>query len=244
MEVVPSIDIKKGRCVQLVQGRPGTEQVVIEDPVGVAKKWVREGAPRLHIIDLDGAFLGVRKNTALIQEIIETVSVPVQVGGGIRTLRDAQELLWLGADRVILGTIVVQQPDFIARLAYRAASERVMAALDVKAGEVMVKGWTEGTGISPEVLAQKCERLGAGSLLYTNVHLEGRLRGVDAAGIQKLARRVKIPIYASGGIGTLKDIAEAARAGAAGAVVGLALYEDNFSLKDALEVAGRAESAD
>lgn len=236
MEIIPAIDIKNGKCIQLVQGKPGTEQISIENPVKVAITWEQEGAPRLHVIDLDGAIEGQRKNTKFIREIIASVSIPVQVGGGIRTYEDALSLFEIGADRIILGTAAIKNPKLVEDLSKQMGPEHVMGAVDSKGGKVLIKGWQESTEFSTIELAKLFEKSGAGSILFTNVEVEGKLEGLDPRPIEDLVQSVKIPVIASGGITKLDDIATLAKAGAQGAIIGLALYKKNFSLKEALEI--------
>jgi len=234
--VIPAVDIKNGKCVQLVQGLPGTETVSLEDPVGVAMRWVEDGARRLHLVDLDGAFEGKRKNAHLIKQIVEACPVPVQVGGGIRSYEDAMTLLNLGADRIIMGTTAVRNPALVKKLAEECGSERIMVALDVKGGNVMVEGWKKNVDTGPVKLGVKLEKLGAGSILFTNVNVEGLLRGIDPEPIRALVQAVHIPVIASGGVASLDDLTAIRGAGAAGAVVGTALYKGNFTLKEAMKV--------
>ncbi len=235
-EVVPAVDIKDGKCVQLVQGIPGTETISLEDPVGAAMRWVEEGAKRLHLVDLDGAFEGTRKNAHLIKQIVETCSVAIQVGGGIRSYEDAVALLNLGVDRIIMGTAAVRDPALVKRLADKYGGECIMVALDTRNNEVMIEGWRRGAGVNPVKLGTQMKQLGAGSILFTNVNVEGLLRGIDPEPIRALVQAVHIPVIASGGVATLDDLIAIRDAGAAGAVVGTALYKGNFTLKDAMKV--------
>ena len=236
MEIIPAVDIKNGKCVQLVQGKPGTEQIVIEDPVEVALHWEKEGAPRLHVIDLDGAIEGVRRNVKFIREIVTSVSIPVQVGGGVRTFEDALSLFELGADRIILGTAAVKNPKLIEDLVKKVDSKHVMGAVDSKSGKVLIKGWQEISEFSFIDLAKIFEKSGAGLILFTNVDVEGKLEGPDPEPVEEIVRSIKIPVIASGGITKLDDIVTLTKAGAQGVVIGLALYKGNFSLKEALEI--------
>jgi len=234
MLVIPSVDIRRGRCVQLVGGRPETERVY-GDPVVLAQRWVTEGARYLHVVDLDAA-MGTGDNFTKVAEVLANVRVGIQVGGGIRTLERACEILGIGASRVILGTAAVRDPELVKRLIELAGSERIMVALDSRSGKVTVEGWQKQTEKSVFELAREFERMGAGAILFTNVDVEGSMAGVAAGEIKKLANAVKIPVFASGGVGSLDDVRVVREAGAAGLVVGMALYEGKFTLKQAMEV--------
>jgi phosphoribosylformimino-5-aminoimidazole carboxamide ribotide isomerase len=234
--VIPSVDILKGRCVQLVGGRPETERVY-GDPVEQAQRWIAEGASYLHVIDLDAA-MSTGDNLESVAEVLANVRIGVEVGGGVRTFERANELLGIGAERVILGTAAVKDPELVRQLVELAGGEQVMVALDSRSGRVTIEGWRAQTEKTALQLAKEFERMGVGSLLYTSVDVEGRMRGIAAREIRELVGAVKIPVFASGGVGTLGDVRIAEETGAAGLVVGMALYERKFTLKEAMEVAG------
>ena len=233
-EVIPAVDIKDGKCVQLVQGVPGTETISLDDPVGVAMRWVKEGANVLHLVDLNGALEGRRKNTSLICQIRKKCPVTIQVGGGIRSYDDAVTLLDLEFDRIILGTTAVENHMLVKKLTDEYGSERIMVSLDVKDGEAMVEGWKRGSGAKPTDMGVKFQKLGAGFIFFTNINVEGSLSGVDPEPISELVHAVDLPVIASGGITTLNDLITIKKIGAAGAVVGTALYKGNFTLKEAM----------
>ncbi|AXG08723.1 1-(5-phosphoribosyl)-5-[(5-phosphoribosylamino)methylideneamino]imidazole-4-carboxamide isomerase [Haloplanus rubicundus] len=232
-EVIPAVDMQDGEVVQLVQGERGTEKRY-GDPVEAAERWVAAGARTLHLVDLDGAFEGERENAAAVEAIVDAVDVPVQLGGGIRTAEDALSLLDRGVDRVILGTAAVENPDIVREISDRRPGS-VVVSLDAKGDEVVVSGWTEGTGLDPVEAAGRYEDLGAGGILFTDVDVEGRLAGVRADRIERLADAVGIPVIASGGVATLADVRACRAAGAAAVVVGTALYEGAFTLADAMD---------
>jgi len=236
-KVIPAVDLKDGRCVQLVQGIPGTEVVSLKDPLGVALRWVEEGAEVLHIIDLDGAIKGNRVNAPLVERIVEECDVEIQVGGGIRSLEDINVLLSLGVDRVILGTLAINSPPLVKDLVEEFGGDIIMVALDAKDGWVTSHGWARKTKNRPSELGKKFESLGAGSLLFTNIDTEGLLRGVNPEPTRELVQSVRIPVIASGGITTLEDIKAIKKTGAVGVVVGTALYLGKFTLKEAKRVA-------
>jgi len=234
--VIPSVDIRRGRCVQLVGGKPESEQVY-GDPVERAQRWVAEGASYLHVIDLDAA-MDTGDNFESVAEVLANVGVGVEVGGGVRTLERANEILGVGAEKVILGTAAIRNPGLVEELVGMAGGERIMVALDSRSGRVTIEGWRAQTEKTALQLAKEFERMGVGSLLYTSVDVEGRMRGIAARETRELVSAVKIPVFASGGVGTLDDVRIARETGAAGLVVGMALYERKFTLREAMEVAG------
>jgi len=231
-EVVPAVDVQDGEVVQLVQGERGTEKTY-GDPVAAAERWIDQGARTLHLVDLDGAFEGERANAPAIDAILDAVDVTVQLGGGIRTAEDAVDLLDRGVDRVILGTAAVENPDIVADISDEYP-DGVLVSLDAKDGEVVVSGWTEGTGLDPAEAADQYEDLGAAGILFTDVDVEGRLDGVQTEPVRRLAEAVDIPVVASGGVATLDDVRALRDAGAAAVVVGSALYEGRFTLREAM----------
>ncbi len=233
--IIPAVDIKNGKCVQLVQGEPGTEQVVIENPHEVAMDWENRGARILHVIDLDGAFGDNKKNVEVIKKIISQVTVPVQMGGGIRTKEDAVRLLEMGVHKVILGTIAIESPEIVQELSSEFGSERIIVALDSKDSMVVVKGWTEKTSKSAPEYGKIFEEHGAGGILFTNVDYEGLLKGFDVDPLLELLNAVDIPVIYSGGITSIEDIKKVSETDAAGVVVGSALYKGKISFEEALK---------
>jgi phosphoribosylformimino-5-aminoimidazole carboxamide ribotide isomerase len=234
-EVVPAIDVQEGETVQLVGGERGTGERY-GDPVDAARQWVDEGAETLHLVDLDGAFSGERANADALDAVIDAVDdgVGIQLGGGVRTADAARDLLDRGVDRVILGTAAVEEPE-IVRAVSATHPDGVMVSLDARDGEVVVAGWTEGTGLDPAEAAVRYEELGAGSILFTNVDVEGQLAGVRTDPVRRVVDAVEIPVVASGGVATLDDVRALHGAGAAAVVVGTALYEGRFTLAEAHE---------
>ena len=235
-EVIPAVDVQDGEVVQLVAGERGTE-TRYGNPSAAAEGWVERGASTLHLVDLDGAFEGERVNADAFESIIESASVDLQIGGGIRTVDDAVELLDLGVDRVILGTAAVETPEIVADISAHEPGS-VMVSLDAKDGEVVVAGWTENTGLDPAEAAGRYEELGAGAILLTDVDVEGQLAGVNTELVGRVCERVEIPVVASGGVATIADIRDLQTAGAAAVVVGTALYEGEFTLDDAMTALG------
>ncbi|MFC7073362.1 1-(5-phosphoribosyl)-5-[(5-phosphoribosylamino)methylideneamino]imidazole-4-carboxamide isomerase [Halovenus rubra] len=230
-EIIPAVDVQDGQVVQLVGGERGTGRAYGE-PVEAATRWVKAGAETLHLVDLDGAFEGERANAPAIESIQNACDIPIQLGGGIRTVSDATSLLERGVDRVILGTAAVETPDIVGEISERH-TDSVIVSLDAKDGEVVVSGWTEGTGLDPAEAAKRYEELGAAGILFTNVDVEGQLGGVRTEPVTALVENVDIPVIASGGVATVDDILSLRKAGADAVVVGSALYEGQFTLAEA-----------
>jgi len=235
-EVVPAVDVQDGQVVQLVGGERGTGREY-GDPVDAAERWVGAGADTLHLVDLDGAFEGERANAPAVEAILDAIDVDVQLGGGIRTRADAADLLDRGVDRVILGTAAVENPDLVADISDDYPGT-VMVSLDAKEGEVVVSGWTEGTGLDPAEAATRYADLGAGAILFTDVDVEGQLEGIRREPVERVVEAVDIPVVASGGVATLDDVRTLRDAGAAAVVVGSALYEGRFTLREAMDAVG------
>lgn len=233
-DLFPAVDLRGGRCVQLVGGVPGTEVVSLDDPLAEAVRWADMGSSTLHIIDLDGAIQGVRINGPILQEIVETLDLFIQVGGGIRSREDAASLLGLGVDRVILGTAALARPDMVKELASDFGSERVMVALDVRRGKVTTEGWQRDLEEGAIELGLLFQERGAGSILFTNIDTEGQVRGIDPEPTRRLVEAVEIPVVAAGGVTTVEDLLLLRGAGAAGAVVGTAIYTGKLDFRVAL----------
>jgi phosphoribosylformimino-5-aminoimidazole carboxamide ribotide isomerase len=235
----PAVDLRGGKCVQLVGGVPGTEVVALDNPLAQAQRWVDNGTENLHIIDLDGAIQGRRINAAILREIVQEMDLFIQVGGGIRTKDDAKSLLDLGVDRVILGTAALENPDLVAELAAEYVSSRIMVALDVKRGLVTTEGWQKVLDKRAMDLGRLFEEKGAGSILFTNIDVEGQQKGIDINPTKQLVQAVDIPVIAAGGVTSIQDILSLRDAGAAGAVVGTAIYTGKLNFRDALEALKR-----
>lgn len=233
--IIPAIDLKNRKCVSLIQGIPGTERVSLDNPIEIARRWIKEGASALHLIDLDGAIEGKRLNGPIIESIVREFDVRSQVGGGIRSKDDAEKLLSVGVDRVILGTAAINNPHLVEQLSNQFGSERIIVALDSKDGRVTTHGWVKKIEFSAVELGKKFEQLGAGSILFTDINTEGLLKGVNPKPTRELAHALGIPVIASGGITTLSDIEVIKGTGAKGVVVGAALYVGNFTLREALK---------
>jgi len=222
MIAYPAVDLRGGRVVQLVGGRPEDERVSLPDPVAVARRWVADGFRALHVVDLDAA-LGSGSNRDEIFAILEQVDVPVQVGGGVRDDESADTLLKAGAARVIVGTRAVEDHAWLETLAARWPG-RIVVAADIRDGIVVTRGWTEGTGLEATNFLERLDPLPLGGILVTDVSREGRMQGADADRFAALAAATRHPLLASGGIRDIDDLHELARRGVAGAVLGMALY--------------------
>jgi phosphoribosylformimino-5-aminoimidazole carboxamide ribotide isomerase len=232
-EVIPAVDVREGEVVQLVGGERGTG-TRYGNPVEATRRWLDAGARTLHLVDLDGAFEGERKNADAIAAAVETAGdrAAVQVGGGIRTVDDALSLLDAGVDRVILGTAAVEDPGIVTEIDDRRPGS-VVVSIDASGGELVVEGWTTGTGLDPAETAARFETAGTAAILFTDVDVEGRMEGVRADAVRRVVEAVDAPVIASGGVATLSDVRELRAAGAAAVVVGTALYEGAFTLREA-----------
>lgn len=234
--IIPAIDLKNKKCVSLIQGIPSKERISLDDPIATAMRWVFDGAKVIHLIDLDGAIDGQCSNSSIIASIVKSSVVETQVGGGIRSINDAQDLLTIGADRIILGTAAIKEPSIVQQLADEFGTKRIMVSLDSKNGKVVTNGWTKVSAFATVELGKKFEELGAGSVLFTDINTEGLLNGVNPVPTQELVDALEIPVIASGGITTLRDVEIIKETGAKGVVIGAALYVGNFTLSEAIEL--------
>jgi phosphoribosylformimino-5-aminoimidazole carboxamide ribotide isomerase len=232
--IIPAVDLRDGKCVQLQQGKEDAIIVAIENPVEVAETWIKKGAKVLHIIDLDGAFQGKLRHEDVILEIRRKMNCKLQVGGGIRSSKLVEHLLLKGVDRVIVGTMAVEGMDEVKKLA-KAHPSRIVIAVDARGDRVVVRGWKKTTNFMPVELARKYEDCDV-SLLYTNVDVEGLMSGIAIEKIDKLTSSTSLPVYVAGGITTKDDIKNIKKAGAAGVVIGSALYTGKLELEELLEL--------
>lgn len=221
--------------MQLVGGVPGTEVVSLDNPLAEAERWISEGADHLHIIDLDGAIQGKRINASILSDIVRKLDVFIQVGGGIRTEEDVRSILDLGVDRAILGTAPLKNPDVITGLSQKYGSEKIMVALDVKKGNVTTEGWQKTLSRQAIDLGRLFEEKGAGSILFTNIDVEGQQKGINIAPTIELIKAVNIPVVAAGGVTAINDVLALRDAGASGAVAGTAIYTGKLSVKKTLD---------
>ncbi|HJS37989.1 MAG TPA: 1-(5-phosphoribosyl)-5-[(5-phosphoribosylamino)methylideneamino]imidazole-4-carboxamide isomerase [Burkholderiales bacterium] len=245
MLIIPAIDLKDGRCVRLKQGDMASATVFSEDPVATAKHWAAEGARRLHVVDLNGAVAGRPKNEKVIREMIRAVgdAMPIQLGGGIRDLDTIESYIDAGVTYIIIGTAAVKNPGFLSDASY-AFPGHIIAGLDAKDGKVAVEGWSKMTGHDVVDLAKKYEEYGIEALVYTDIGRDGMMTGVNIEATLKLAQAIKIPLIASGGLNSIKDVEMVCRTlvpeGVIGAITGRALYEGKIDFKKAQAAADKA----
>jgi phosphoribosylformimino-5-aminoimidazole carboxamide ribotide isomerase len=233
--IYPAVDISEGRCVRLLQGRFGTESVYSDDPVRVALGFCRAGARWLHIVDLDGAKTGESLNRELVLEVVRRAACPVQAGGGLRTIDDVEEVIAAGANRAVVSTAALEDPAAL-RQASRRYGERMAVSLDVKEGEAAVHGWTIGSGVPVEDAVNEFEDAGVSLMIHTDVARDGTMAGPNLEGLRRLTELTRLPVIASGGIGSLSELRSVARLWqrrVAGAIVGRALYESKFNVGQA-----------
>jgi len=230
-QVIPAIDLRDGRCVRLYQGKYDQETVFADDPVAVALRWEAEGAPRLHLVDLDGAIAGTPKNLEVIRLIAKAVSVPVGMGGGLRDMPSIQKVLEAGIDRTILGTAAVEMPELVKR-ACELYGDRIAVSLDAQDGIVMTRGWTEASGESAVDVAGRMVKLGARRLIYTDISRDGTLTEPNMEAAAQLLSAVDVPVVAAGGVARVEHLVRLRDLGFEGAVVGRALYTGDVKMAD------------
>ena len=234
MIVFPAIDIRDGKCVRLIQGRIDQQTVYFQDPVEVAKLWQGQGATWLHVIDLDGAFGQSKKNRKVIADIVGQCNIPIQVGGGVRSLEDAKELLNIGVDRFIVGTVAIKNPQLLSDLLL-LYNEKVVVSLDCLNGFVQIEGWTDGSSIDAFEFAQTLKQKGVETIVYTDISKDGMLEGPNFEQLSRI-QESGLNVIASGGISTLDDVIKVKEMGIYGAIIGKALYENRIDLKELMEV--------
>ncbi len=236
MILIPAIDIKQGQCVRLRQGKMEDTTVFSDDPVAMAGQWLNQGAQRLHLVDLDGAFEGEPVNADVIESISAAYpELPIQIGGGIRNVETVEAYLAAGVEFVIIGTQAVRNPEFVTELCAEFPGH-VIVGIDAKNGLVAVQGWAESSDTSAEHLAQRFEDQGVSAIVYTDISRDGMMQGVNVEATQHLAEAISIPVIASGGVTNIEDIKQlngVKAAGIEGVIIGRALYEGTISLPEA-----------
>lgn len=235
MKILPAIDLLGGRGVRLTEGDRERATVYSERPLELLERWAAAGAERVHVVDLDGAFAGEASQRELVAELLEAAPIPVQVGGGLRSREAVVACLGAGAAAAVIGTAAVERPDEVAALC-REQAGRIIVAVDAQAGMVTTRGWTGSSGLRAVELAERAAEWGAAAVLYTDVAVDGTERGPDVERTAELVRAVgdRLEVIASGGVGTLDHLRALARIGAHWAIVGRALYEERFSLEEAM----------
>jgi phosphoribosylformimino-5-aminoimidazole carboxamide ribotide isomerase len=235
MLILPAIDLRGGKCVRLRQGDYSQETVFGDDPVGMARRWVSEGARALHLVDLDGAKAGQPVNGAVIQRVVESVDAPCQVGGGLRTEADIEATLEMGVARVVLGTRALQDPAWVRQMA-QTYPNRIVLGLDARDGKVATHGWLETSEASALNVAREFANWPLYAIVYTNIARDGMLCGPDVDGLAELADAVPLPVIASGGVTTLANVRELMERGVFGCIIGRALYESKIDLSAVMEL--------
>ncbi|MBD1832988.1 1-(5-phosphoribosyl)-5-[(5-phosphoribosylamino)methylideneamino]imidazole-4-carboxamide isomerase [Cyanobacteria bacterium FACHB-472] len=246
MNVIPAIDLLEGRCVRLYQGDYERSQVFDNNPAHVAKLWVDQGATQLHIVDLDGAKTGSLVNRQAIEAILQAVQVPVQVGGGLRDKSAVRQLLDMGVERVILGTVAVEQPQLVEQLCQEFPGQ-IIVGIDARNGKVATRGWLETSEVTAIDLAKQMQHLGTAAIIYTDIHRDGTLSGPNLEALRELANAVSIPIIASGGVSSITDLLSLLALeplGVSGVIVGRAIYTGDVSLKSAIQAVGQGRIQD
>ncbi len=239
MQVIPAIDIKGGKCVRLRQGEFTQVETYSEDPVKYALRWAQEGAQRLHVVDLDGARVGMPQNTDVVRQIVRRAGIPVQLGGGIRSTEIIERMFNVGVDRVILGTSAAQDEQ-VVRGALMMYGERVTIGVDAKDGFVAVSGWQERLNETAVAFARRMAALGARRIIFTDVGRDGMLEGPNIAALQEMLTAAPVGVIASGGVGSVEDIRALAALRAPnleGVIVGKALYAGRLSVSEAIAAA-------
>lgn len=240
MDVIPAIDLLAGRCVRLHQGDYSQVTTFSEDPLTQALDWQRQGASRLHLVDLDGARQGMPVNDEAVRSITAALTIPVQLGGGVRTSERAEQLLELGLDRVILGTVAVEQPEVVWRLAERNPG-RIVVGIDARGGQVATRGWLTNSTLQATEVARRFEGSAVAALITTDIATDGTLAGPNLDFLRAMAEVSSLPLIASGGVGSLTDLLSLlalAPLGVEGVVIGRALYDGTVDLAEALQAIG------
>jgi len=236
MIIIPAIDLKDGQCVRLVQGNFEEATVYSENPVGVAELWQRHGAERIHVVDLDGSLAGAPRNREIIREIVNSIQVPIQVGGGIRDIQTVELYLEMGVRWVIIGSMALMDRNFVMDIC-RAFKGKIILGIDAKDGNIAIQGWTEQTSISAVKMAKSYDECGLEAIIYTDIKRDGMETGVNIEATKSLAESIDIPVIASGGVSGMTDIEkimEVEKSGVMGIIIGKALYTGAISLEEAI----------
>ena len=235
MEILPAIDLRNGHCVRLTQGDYDRETVFDDDPVGVAKRWLDQGARRLHVVDLDGARDGVRGNADAVAAIVQAVDIPIQLGGGVRDAAEAHRLIDIGVDRVIIGTAAIEAPDEVRAVVDDIGTEHVIVGIDAKDGMVQTRGWHETSKVTAIDLASQMVEIGVRRFIYTDTSRDGTLTHPNFDAVAELSDNLRYPIIVAGGIASIDDLVGLAKMGVESAISGMAIYSGALDLKCAIE---------
>ncbi len=252
MDIFPAIDLLDGKCVRLYQGDYAKSQVFNDNPAAMAQSWLEQGATKLHLVDLDGAKAGKPVNLAAIANIVEIVKktatqpVQIQVGGGLRTESSVRQLLTMGVDRIILGTVAVEQPQLVKDLCQQYP-QQIVVGIDARHGKVATKGWLETSAVLATDLAKQMQEFGVGAIIYTDIDRDGTLAGPNMDALRAVANSIEIPVIASGGVSSLRDLLNLLALesiGVTGAIVGRAIYTGEVKLTEAIQAVGEGRWQD
>lgn len=236
MQLYPAIDIKNGQCVRLRQGQFQDSQIYSKNPIEIARLFVSQGASFIHMVDLDGALVGFSVNDTVFKEIAGEINIPIQVGGGIRTIKDIENKIELGINRVIIGTKAVENPAFVKEAVKEFGSDRIVIGIDAKDGMVAIQGWEKVSTVSAIELAMQVKDLGVKTIVYTDIAKDGMLLGPNVLQTKELSDVTGLDVIASGGVSSMKDLELIAESGVHGAIIGKALYEKKVDLAKAIEL--------
>lgn len=246
MDVIPAIDLLDGKCVRLYQGDYQQSQVFSDSPAEIARQWEAQGATRLHVVDLDGAKEGKPVNLAAIEAIVKAVTIPIQVGGGLRDRHSIAQLLQLGVTSAILGTVAVEQPQLVSELSQEFVG-KIIVGIDARNGKVATRGWLETSETLATELAQRMSQQGAAAIIYTDIQRDGTLSGPNLPALRELANAIDIPVIASGGVSSLTDLLSLLALeplGVTGVIVGKAIYTGDVNLREAVLAIGQGRLQD
>ena len=238
MQLIPAIDLKNGSCVRLLQGNSDKETVYSNDPAGMAVKFEESGAKRLHLVDLDGAFQGISSNISSIRSILKNVSIPVQIGGGLRTEEDIDNMIDLGVSSVIIGTMAVNLPDVLEKLLNKYTDEQIILGIDSRNRKVSIEGWKENTQIHDVEFALRWKNLGIKRMVFTDISRDGMLSGPNLVALREMAEKTGLKIVASGGVSSLEDLEQLKKLepyGVDQVISGKAIYERKIDLRKVLK---------
>jgi phosphoribosylformimino-5-aminoimidazole carboxamide ribotide isomerase len=238
MIIIPAIDLKEGKCVRLMQGQMDKVTVFSNDPAEIAMRWEDRGAELIHIVDLDGSIAGSPKNREVIEKIVKSINVPIQLGGGIRDLATINQYISIGVSRVIMGTMALEAP-YLIKQACQLYPGRILVGIDAKDGRVAIRGWTEVTKKKAVDAAKEIEGLGVAAFIFTDIKRDGMQTGPNIENTKKLAQSVTVPVIASGGVNTISDIEDLMKIeeyGVSGVIVGRAIYTNSLRLEDAIRL--------